>query len=42
MSQEILNDLATLSTQKDMLENIDVDVIINDFSSQNVWRNNFL
>jgi hypothetical protein len=31
-----------LSTQKDMLENIDVDVIINDFSSQNVWRNNFL
>jgi len=31
MSQDRLNDLATLSIEKEMLKNIDVDVIINDF-----------
>jgi hypothetical protein len=36
MSQERLNGLVTLSIENDMLENIDVDVIINDFASQNV------
>lgn len=33
MSQESLSDLAVLSIEKDMLENIDVGVIINDFAS---------
>jgi hypothetical protein len=42
MSQERLNGLATLSIEKDMLENINVDVIINDFASQNVRKNRFL
>jgi len=31
MSQDRLNCLATLSIEKEMLKNIDVDVIINDF-----------
>jgi hypothetical protein len=35
MSQERLNGLTTLSIEKDMLKNIDVDAIINDFVSQN-------
>jgi hypothetical protein len=35
MSQERLNDLRTLSIEKDMLENIDVEAIINNFVSQN-------
>jgi hypothetical protein len=42
MSQKRLNGLANLSTEKDMLESIDVDVIKNDFASQNVRRNHFL
>jgi hypothetical protein len=42
MSQERLNGLATLSIEKDMLENIDVEEIINDFASQNARRNCFL
>jgi hypothetical protein len=42
MSQERLNGLATLSIEKDMLENINFDVIINDFASQNVRKNRFL
>jgi hypothetical protein len=42
MSQERLNGLTTLSIENDMLENIDVDVIINDFTSQNARRNRFL
>lgn len=33
MSQESLSDVAVLSIEKDMLENIDVGVIINDFAS---------
>jgi hypothetical protein len=42
MSQERLNGLATLSIEKDMLADIDVDVLINDFASQNARRNHFL
>ncbi|TYH77300.1 hypothetical protein ES332_D04G144700v1 [Gossypium tomentosum] len=42
MPQERLNGLAILSIEKDFLENIDVDVIINDFASQNARRTHFL
>jgi hypothetical protein len=42
MLQERLNDLTTLSIEKDMLENIEVDVIINDFEYQNTQRTRFL
>jgi hypothetical protein len=38
MSQEKLNGLTILSIEKDMLENIDVDVIINDFLFQNAQK----
>ena len=38
MSQERLNGLAILCIKKNMLENIDVDTIINNFASQNVGR----
>ena len=38
MSQEILNGLAILCIEKNMLENIDVDTIINDFASRNAQR----
>jgi hypothetical protein len=40
MSKERLNGLTTLLIKKNMLENIDVYVIINDFASQNT-RNGF-
>jgi hypothetical protein len=33
-----LNGFATLSIEKDMLENIDVNMIINDFTSQNALK----
>ena len=42
MSQERLNDLAILCIEKNMLENIDVDTIINDFVSRNARRQCFL
>jgi hypothetical protein len=42
MSIERLNGFATLSIEKDMLANIDVEEIINDFASQNARRNCFL
>jgi hypothetical protein len=42
MSEEMLNSLTTLSIKNDVLENIDVDVIINNFASQNAQRNCFL
>jgi len=41
MSQDRLNGLATLLIEKEMLKNIDVDVIINDFASQKARKNNF-
>jgi hypothetical protein len=42
MLQERLNGLLTLSIEKDMLENIDINVIIKDFASQNTRKNHFL
>lgn len=42
MSQEKLNGLTTLCIEKDMLDHINVDTIINDFASRNVRRNCFL
>ena len=41
MLQEILNDLAILCIEKNMLENINVDTIINDFASRNAQRQCF-
>ena len=35
MSQEILNGITILCIEKNILENIDVDTIINDFASRN-------
>lgn len=42
MSQERLNGLAILSIEKDVVEKIDVDAIINEFASRNARRNRFL
>ena len=42
MSQKRLNDLEILCIEKNMLENIDVDTIINDFASRNARRQCFL
>ena len=42
MSQERLNDLAILCIEKNILENINVDTIINDFASKNARRQCFL
>ena len=42
MSQGRLNDLAILCIEKNILENIDVDTIINDFASRNARRQCFL
>ncbi|KAI4970373.1 hypothetical protein ZWY2020_001287 [Hordeum vulgare] len=39
MSQERLNGLATLCIEKDKLDEINVDVIIDDFASRSVRRN---
>ena len=41
MSQEKLNDLEILCIEKNMLENIDMDTIINDFAFRNVPRQCF-
>ena len=41
MSQERLNDLVILCIEKNMLENIDVDAIINDFASKNTRKQCF-
>ena len=41
MSQEHLNSLATLSIDKEFLENINVDNIINDFVSQKAHKTHF-
>uniref|UniRef100_A0ACD5U1V3 Uncharacterized protein n=1 Tax=Avena sativa TaxID=4498 RepID=A0ACD5U1V3_AVESA len=40
MSHERLNGLATLCIEKDKLDEINVDVIVDDFASRNVTRNN--
>ena len=41
MPQERLNGLAILCIEKNILENIDVDTIINDFASRNARRQYF-
>ena len=41
MSQEKLTSLTMLSIENDMLKNININVIINDFASRNVRRNHF-
>ena len=42
MSQERLNDPAILFIEKNILENIDVNSIINDFASKNAQKQCFL
>ena len=42
MSQERLNGLAILCIEKNMLDNIDIDSIINDFAFINARRQCFL
>ena len=42
MLQEKLNDLSFFCIEKNMLENIDVDTIINDFASRTARRQCFL
>jgi hypothetical protein len=39
MSQERLNGLATLCIEKGLLDGIDIETIITDFTSRNVTRN---
>jgi hypothetical protein len=39
MSQERLNGLAILCTEKKLLDQVDIDAIITDFASRNVRRN---
>ena len=41
MSQERLNGLATICIEKDLLDKVNVDTIINDFASKNVKRKGF-
>ena len=41
MSQERLNSLATLCIEKGLLDEIDIDTIITDFTSRTVRRNCF-
>ena len=41
MSQERLDELAPLSIEKDMLNKINYDNLINDFASEKVWKFNF-
>lgn len=41
MSQERLNSLAMLCVEKDILDNIDLDVVINDFASRKAQRSKF-
>jgi hypothetical protein len=42
MSQERLNGLAMCSIEKDILDTIDFNTILNDFASRNARRSNFL
>ena len=41
MSQERLNGLATICIEKDLLDKVNVDTIINDFASKNARRKGF-
>ena len=40
MSQERLNGLATLCIEKEKLDEINIEVVIDDFSSRSIRRNN--
>jgi hypothetical protein len=42
MSQERLNGLAMCCIEKNILDNIDLDIVLNDFASRNARRNCFL
>ncbi|CAO2822853.1 unnamed protein product [Amaranthus hypochondriacus] len=42
MSQERLNNLAILSIEKELLEKIDVDTLVNDFATRKARRTHFL
>jgi hypothetical protein len=42
MSQGRLNDLAVLFIEKNIIEHIDLDTIINDFAFKNACRNYFV
>jgi hypothetical protein len=42
ISQERFDGLTTWSIENDVLENIDINVIIKDFASQNTRKNHFL
>ena len=42
MLQDRLNGLATCCIEKDMLDNIDLDIMLNDFASRNVPRSFFV
>jgi hypothetical protein len=42
MSQERLNGLAICSIEMKILENIELDIILNDFASRNAYRSIFL
>jgi hypothetical protein len=39
MTQERLNGLATCSIEKDVLTNVDLNIVFNDFASKNARRN---
>ena len=42
MSQDRLNGLATCCIEKDVLDNIDLEIVLNDFASRNVRRRFFV
>ena len=42
MLQDRLNGLATCCIEKDMLDSIDLDIILNDFKSRNAQRTFFV
>jgi hypothetical protein len=39
MTQERLNGLATCSIEKDVLTNVDINIVLNDFASRNARHN---
>uniref|UniRef100_A0A453JF72 Uncharacterized protein n=1 Tax=Aegilops tauschii subsp. strangulata TaxID=200361 RepID=A0A453JF72_AEGTS len=41
MSQERLNGLAMCCIEKNMLDNIDLDIVIDDFASKNARKSRF-
>ncbi len=41
MSQERLNGLATCAIEREILENVDLNIVLNDFASKNAWKSRF-